>query len=170
MTSKEITRRLLYILYSRGYPIFTVNFQRGGFREADILGVTKAGFTAEYEIKVSRSDFFADFKKRYKHMRMSDSLKKDLYNKKALFKIPNYFYYAVPEGLIKPEEVPDYAGLVYLTNVGFRIHYPTQMILTEKRAPKLHKYKLEQNDRLIHGMMQHLSRKFLFKMYSPYGG
>jgi hypothetical protein len=26
------------------------------------------------------------------------------------------FYYAVPEGLIKPEEVPKYAGLIYVSD------------------------------------------------------
>lgn len=28
----------------------------------------------------------------------------------------NYFYYIVPDGLVKPEEVPEFAGLIYAIN------------------------------------------------------
>jgi hypothetical protein len=35
--------------------------------------------------------------------------------------IPHCFYYACPEGLIKPQEVPDYAGLIYIGESGARI-------------------------------------------------
>ena len=46
---------------------------------------------------------------------------------------PNKFYYAVPEGLIQPEEVPAYAGLIWVTNTGGLIEV--------KKAPYLHKEK-----------------------------
>ena len=47
---------------------------------------------------------------------------------------PNYFYYVVPEDLISPEEVPEYAGLVYVRkkNTG---------LVIAKKAPQLHKVK-----------------------------
>lgn len=48
--------------------------------------------------------------------------------------IPNQFYYAVPEGLIKPEEVPAYAGLLYCYGYG---------ITMVKRAPYLTKNKMD---------------------------
>lgn len=52
------------------------------------------------------------------------------------YKKPNYFYYAVPDGLIKPDEVPKYAGLIYVGNrVGLR------NFVTVKKAPMLHKQK-----------------------------
>lgn len=46
---------------------------------------------------------------------------------------PNKFYYAVPEGLIQPEEVPAYAGLIWVTNTGG--------LIEAKKAPYLHKEK-----------------------------
>ena len=46
---------------------------------------------------------------------------------------PNKFYYAVPEGLIQPEEVPTYAGLIWVTNTGGLIEV--------KKAPYIHKEK-----------------------------
>jgi hypothetical protein len=44
---------------------------------------------------------------------------------------PNRFFYAVPEGLIKKQEVPRYAGLIYVNE-----HHQTEII---KQAPFLHK-------------------------------
>lgn len=49
------------------------------------------------------------------------------------FKRPNKFYYAVPEGLIQPEEVPAYAGLIWVTNTGG--------LIEKKKAPYIHKDK-----------------------------
>ncbi len=37
--------------------------------EADLLRITKAGFLHEYEIKLTKSDYKADFKKSKKHKR-----------------------------------------------------------------------------------------------------
>lgn len=54
--------------------------------------------TASYEIKVSRSDFLGELKQPNKQ------------RSARLFS--DEFWYAAPEGLIKPEEVPDWAGLV----------------------------------------------------------
>ena len=46
---------------------------------------------------------------------------------------PNKFYYAVPEGLIEPEDVPEYAGLIWVTNKGG--------LIEKKKAPYIHKDK-----------------------------
>ena len=60
-------------------------------------------------------------------------------------RMPNYFYYAVPEGLLEADEVPPYAGLVYITtykgsfeNEPKKWHHSYKVI---KTAPKLHKTK-----------------------------
>lgn len=74
--------------------------------ESDVLILTKSHYWYEIEIKVSRADFKNDLKhKTKKHNTLSDA---DATDK------PNYFYYAVPEGLISAEEVPPYAGLIYM--------------------------------------------------------
>lgn len=48
-------------------------------------------------------------------------------------KRPNYFYYAVPTDLIPVEDIPEYAGLVYVDEHG--------NLRTIKTAPKLHSEK-----------------------------
>ena len=75
-----------------------------GAWEADLLEVTRSNLTYEYEVKVSRCDFHKDGKKEGKFDNITSG------------KRTNYFYYIVPDGLVKPEEVPEFAGLIYAIN------------------------------------------------------
>lgn len=121
--------------------------------ETDFLVVQKASsYCYEIEIKTSRSDFFNDFKKTEKHSILkegtypakkyryktdSETNKRiaDHYYEPKEWKFrPNKFYYCVPEGLIKIEEVPEYAGLMYVNELGVRI---------VKESKFIHKDKLE---------------------------
>lgn len=91
--------------------------------ESDVWILTKSELAYEFEIKISRSDFFNDFKhKTRKHSFLG------AVNKEYLNGIPNYFYYVVPKGLITKEEVPEYAGLCYVDG---------EILYTIKKAPKL---------------------------------
>ena len=107
--------------------------------ESDVLKITKSGYAYEFEIKISRGDFKNDFKhKKKKHLLLE--------SKDNGAKMPNYFYYVVPEDLITEDEVPEYAGLLYVhaTVIGnSRIYYQFQEI---KAAPKLHTNKIDENN------------------------
>lgn len=116
--------------------------------EADILEITKSGYSYEYEVKISRSDFFNDAKKKrdfYKGRAVSMNKFDMLKNGERV----NYFYYVVPKGLVTPDEVPEFAGLAYveISEVGYysleRGHYtkPKLFASTVKGAPKLTKDK-----------------------------
>lgn len=95
--------------------------------ESDYLAITKSGYVYECEIKISRADFHNDFKNKVnKHLILED--------KESDEQRPNYLYYAVPEGLISPEEVPNGYGLLYVSN------YSVDII---KPAEKLHKNKVD---------------------------
>lgn len=77
--------------------------------ESDYLCITNSNVIYECEIKISRADFKNDFKhKKKKHLLMENA------NTTDYTKLPDYFYYAVPDGLISVDEVPDYAGLIYI--------------------------------------------------------
>lgn len=60
-------------------------------------------------------------------------------------RMPNYFYYAVPEGLLDADEVPPYAGLIYITTYkgGFEDQPDKWLrrIKIARKAPQLHKTK-----------------------------
>lgn len=75
--------------------------------EADIFEITKSGYLYEYEVKISRADFKAEKKKTGKKEKLLSGER------------CNYFSYLVPEGLILPDEVPEYAGLVYINGVRY---------------------------------------------------
>lgn len=159
MNSKLITRSLRALFLQNDYKLSNVYIF--GW-ESDFFSLTKSGYTIEVEIKISRSDFFADFKKTDKHEVFKNSSAKtqiikrrnnegynwgyvDGKHKKldglaCQFdycsppeKLPNRFFYACPEKLIKPEEVPNYAGLIYINDGGFAT--------VIKKAPLLHKHK-----------------------------
>ena len=74
---------------------------------------------------------------------------------------PNYFYYAVPEGLIEPDEVPPYAGLIYIrTHKGRFENDPSKWnydYKVVKPAPQLHKKKYSDAE-------LNLSEKFYYNM------
>ena len=150
--------------------------------ESDKLIETRSGLIYEYEIKVSRSDYKNDFKnKKDKHvilegkeehipsyeehkMRMGYYGKDgDKYYRTENFKKPNYFYYAVPEGLVDVSEVPEYAGLIYVLPEGVQESkdgkWCFEGFYVVKKAPKLHDKKYT-DDELS------LGEKFYYNMLS----
>lgn len=119
--------------------------------ESDSLAITKSKYAYEFEIKISRADFKNDFK----HKKMKHQMLEGTYQlfgdeflgdgKMSLTDKPNYFYYVVPENLITIEEVPSYAGLVYVKpryNREGKIYWYDANVV--KEAPKLHKEKIDE--------------------------
>ena len=80
--------------------------------EADLLEITKAGYLYEYEVKISRHDFKIDSQKATYHYG-TNIPKSRKYDVLQAGERVNYFSFLVPEGLIDPEEVPEWAGLIY---------------------------------------------------------
>lgn len=121
MSEKEITNRLCrFEILKRNFACRNVKYFYSDW-ECDALSLNKSGYLTEYEVKISRSDFFADFKK-HRHQFFEMEIESHT---------PNYFYYACPPELIKPIELPTYAGLVYVNGE----------IEVIKKAPLLHRQK-----------------------------
>ena len=140
--------------------------------ESDKLIETRSGLFYEFEIKISRSDFKNDFKKKDKHIILEggkthlpifetlNPIYQKMYEKNYVvsnFKKPNYFYYAVPDGLITVDEVPEYAGLIYIIPDDGEYHFTWFRIA--KQAPKLHNVKYSDDD-------LKLGEKFYYNMLS----
>lgn len=85
--------------------------------ECDYWTMTSGGETREFEIKISRSDFFTDAKKE-KHSSDQGA---------------NYFYYVCPDGLIKSHEVDPRYGLIYIIN-----KYGRDVAEVVKKPKRLH--------------------------------
>jgi hypothetical protein len=105
ITENKIQLALYYRLYFEGWRYFLPNVRFFDW-ESDYLAFNDKGQVFEYEIKTNVSDFHNDFKKR-KHLYMNA---RHLSNKP----VPNRFYFAVPFGMVKAKDVPDYAGLIWI--------------------------------------------------------
>lgn len=144
MNSKFIQSAVQKFLYDRNNHFQCCNYQKTGYHEADILGVTLSHLVTEVEIKVSIADYKADFKKTHKHYLLENRITH------THTKIPNRFYYACPDKLIK--EVPDYAGLLWVDE--------NESVMIVKPAPMLHKLKAD--EKLIIGMLSNLTAKTIW--------
>lgn len=96
--------------------------------ESDYLAITKAGLIHEVEIKISKHDFKNESKNKSAKFALFESR-----NESTM--IPDFFYYCVPENLISVEDVPEYAGLLYINDYGF--------LTTPKSGPRLKKEKTD---------------------------
>lgn len=81
-------------------PIGAKEFSGGWMPERCDAILFKSGASFMIETKISRSDFLADKKKSFRNNPNEG--------------VGNYRYYACPDGLIKPEELPKKWGLIYV--------------------------------------------------------
>lgn len=100
--TKEIINAIGKRQVLRNHPIVAPNISCVLNWEADLFSAS-GGSIWEFEVKISRQDFLKDRKK--KKWDQLEWIKPE--------KKPNYFSYACPDGLIKVEEIPDFAGLYY---------------------------------------------------------
>lgn len=133
LDEQRIQEALFGYLYGKGNEIVLPNISWSYLRwEADTIGVTKAGYLYEYEIKISYSDFLNDFKKRKHH-----SLKRG-----ESVGSPNYFIYVAPINSI-PFCIPEYAGLFEISQ------HRSHLFIEEIKKPKLiHNRKLTSKDKI----------------------
>lgn len=103
-----------------------------GYHECDVFQLRNSGICIEYEIKISRQDYLNDFKK-YQSIYVGRGERRKKYKHEELAAgrtSCNRFYFVVPAGLVKKEELPAYAGLLYFEHGKLRVI---------KSAPLIHK-------------------------------
>ena len=155
MKEQDIIMQLAnYGDHIRRYELMLPNVFTQHDNEADLFCVRKSGLCDEFEVKTSRSDFLADKNKfvmwrkvesgEYGRWSWDDRANHPAYKPKHQALIDgdmstNYFWFAVAEGVATAEDVPEFAGLI---------------ILSEGRLPrivkaprKLHKAKMSVEDR-----------------------
>lgn len=118
--------------------------------ECDMWRLTKAGYSEEFEIKLSVSDFKADFAKVCEGSFRFDQDSKDWVRPEAFKKheslaerhprSPNRFWFVLAKDIVDKVEVPDYAGLIVADKWGSRVS-----VGVRKPAPKLHGAKFAGN-------------------------
>lgn len=134
-TAKTIEKAMIGYLRERGFNLIIPNFYLNPWFESDLLAINNKLISYEYETKISKSDFKADFKKENihgynKHKLMEGRVSKfeGSPNLNSCWR-PNFFYFLCPDGLIDPKDVPGREGLLYVKDGA---------IITVKRAKKIH--------------------------------
>ncbi len=128
MTESKMQEILYCHLY---HKYFVCNYFYGSW-EADLLTVTDAGYVKEFEIKLSRADFMAEFKfKLGKHHRL----------KKKITTI-SQFWFVIHGFKVSLDEIPEHAGLMEVTKGDYGYY-----VKIVKKAPKLCKWKICKSDK-----------------------
>ena len=152
MTSTKVTERDVQIklmrraLISKNHKVAIPNSTQLLRSEVDLLTVTKAGLTHEFEIKLNRSDYnreFTSHRKKQKHWWLQNTT----YRSYA----PNYFWLVTYDFDIEP---PEYCGWIKLLDDGY--------LKRMKDAPRLHSRKWD--DREVARVARLLSFRLL-KVY-----
>lgn len=124
------------------------------YLETDFLVVKENGVILDIELKITLQDFKADFKKkkheilkngfitldRFYARTEKDGLKRYNAGDKIYIDIPNRFYFCVPHTLLDKVKdlLPDYAGLFYLTELGYiRKYKEAKLLHKEKRLKEI---------------------------------
>lgn len=145
-------QRILFSHYLRSDIVICPNTEAIGW-EADLVVLQPTDYLAEIEIKVSRSDFKADFKKAAKHAGLAAGKKMHWRGQ------PNYFYFAMPAGMVKTEEVPAYCGLIYIhSTTEYGRKYERVEIV--RMAPRLHTNKCSEKT------LRRLARSLMYKVFN----
>ncbi len=123
--AKVISKALVhYLRLTTSRTLIMTNiYMPGSPWESDVVKITKALHWTEYEIKVSRADFLADFEKRKNSYSPGAAKKHDVfqgldeninnnYGTHRKIPIPKQFYFVTPRGLLTLEDIPSGYGLI----------------------------------------------------------
>lgn len=148
--TKKLQVAVATYMVKKGHEAVCENFGHTVF-EMDIASLTKSGMLMEFEVKVSRSDFLADKNKRKKY----GLSKFEMYSKPLGYesRCPNYFFYVCREGLIKKDEIPPFAGLLYVNE--------ENRIGLIKKAKRLHRIPADKQKILAKMLRMTVQRSYL---------
>ncbi len=139
MNARDIIAAVCSDRYQRG--IVVPNYVPAGWWENDVMEITEAGLWHEFEIKVSRTDYFADAEKEMFSPEFGATVRKhDMLATRRTFG-PNRFTFVIPYGLVKFHEIPAWAGLIEV----WKQTNGKPKLLAKKPATLLHSVKLPES-------------------------
>ncbi len=140
MNASDIQRAILIDRWRRSFVM--PNWCPPKWWECDVFELTQAGMFVEYEIKLSKSDFKADAAKSNRRYEGTWPDWQEIIEFKHTLleqrdpRGPSRFFFVTPINLLKPADLPSWAGLIEAHHDGYRAR--TRLITP---APKLHKVK-----------------------------
>ncbi len=149
--SKNIEAALCMYLYLKGHSPISTHITISEMQECDVISISKSDYIYEYEVKISKADFKKDFIKE-KHSHIVNEKYTKTRKGQLMYLLPNYFNFVTPKDLISINDVPDYAGLIYMNEDG------TFDII---KKPKL-LHSIKANNSFIRKISHNLSCKLVF--------
>lgn len=167
MKEKTAQTVLYNYLEKRGLKLACPNYTPLGWWECDLFTVTPADMFVEYEIKLTRADFFhdqekkpQDWKSRMREARGDEVLTKHARLERKDTQGPSRFFFVTPKGLLKPEEIPPWAGLIEIDRAGSP-RYGFRWSAGEcKKAPQLHR------DKVNPKVVEHCHSVFYYRFWN----
>ena len=145
MTRLSAAQAALLFIDNRPGGLMVANFMAPGWFEVDVGWATPTDQFHEYEIKLSRADFKADFRKsrrRFRDGRRIEESKHELLAGGGPG-CPHRFSFLTPQGLLQVGAIPPYAGLVEFTTQVVPGHGPVMRCRVVKRSRRLHSRPLD---------------------------
>lgn len=152
LTERRVAQCLMRSRWRKHFCLY--NYTPRKWWECDVFEITKAQVFREYEIKLTRADFFNDMNKDdqfgSKHNRLHE---RDTFG-------PQRFWFVTPAGLLQPHDLPSWCGLIEITTARNGWLVENEVIA----APRRHTGKLEQDvrahaERVCYYRMHNLFRK-----------
>lgn len=113
LTAKDI-QHALNRKFRLENKIYFNNHEIGGWSESDVFMITEAMVTTEFEIKISHSDFLADYKKTVWQRGGRRPNKHSVLTGGQGTSTPTKFAFACPKDLISIDEIHERYGLYYI--------------------------------------------------------
>lgn len=108
--------------------------------ESDVVNISPAHYYTEFEIKLSRADYNADFRKKRYSIVKHELLAGKTYegNRNAEFiPRPKQFYFVLLDGICQEKDVPDYCGMIVFEPAKFTPNWPAGALQIVRQAPVL---------------------------------
>jgi len=128
MTAKDIYKALNNEYQHRvRYCVENIYCFHPFYKETDFLVVQNNGYSIDFEVKISRSDFLIEKKKIHKHNILKNGYFQVDYRYGGKYEKnepiytnnrPNKFYFVCPENLIKESDLEPHQGLIYVLESG----------------------------------------------------
>lgn len=126
-SEKKVQHVLFRPLADRGYSYITPNVHLYEW-ESDLIALTSSGYVVEYEIKLSRSDFRRD-RSKDRHALLLSHFRSE---RERSGSVPSRFFYATTPGLVGADDLPEYAGLTYVSPNGIERQEEAPRLTTSK--------------------------------------
>ena len=159
LTVKELQQAVHFLYKEKGYKYFSLNTFGMGQFEADFVAIhPENNFCVEFEIKRSRSDFLADFKKKNKH----ELLKKGMWPS-------NQFYFVAERGVLDRNQIPYHLGLIEIEKIPIYKKFKKQHI-TKTRTEYVYDIAITKTAKVLHQneFPDHLMLKMLISVMNKY--